>query len=27
MLGLQVWSHSLYQAIGAPAHAGGHEHD
>jgi hypothetical protein len=27
MLGLPVWSHSLYQAIGAPAHAGGHEHD
>jgi len=27
MLGLQVWSHSLYQAIGAHAHAGGHEHD
>ncbi|MBP1631878.1 MAG: hypothetical protein H6Q11_166 [Acidobacteria bacterium] len=27
MLGLQVWSHSLYQAIGAPAHAGHHEHD
>mgnify|MGYP001767195518 CR=1 FL=1 len=27
MLGLQVWAHGLYQAIGAPAHAGHHEHD
>lgn len=27
MLGLQVWAHSLYGAIGAPAHAGAHEHD
>ena len=26
-LALQVWSHSLYQAIGAPAHAGHHEDD
>lgn len=26
-LALQVWSHSLYHAIGAPAHAGHHEHD
>lgn len=26
MLGLQVWAHSLYGAIGAPAHAGAHEH-
>jgi len=25
-LALQVWSHGLYQAIGAPAHAGHHEH-
>ena len=27
MLGLQVWSHSLYLATKAPAHAGSHEHD
>ena len=27
MLGLQVWAHGLYEAIGAPAHAGRHEHD
>jgi hypothetical protein len=27
MLALQVWSHSLYGAIGALAHAGHHEHD
>lgn len=25
-LGLQVWAHGLYEAMGAPAHAGRHEH-
>lgn len=26
MLDLQVWSHSLYESAGAPAHAGEHSH-
>lgn len=26
MLGLEVWSHSLYLAVKAPAHVGSHEH-